>query len=61
MEPHYNNALMSQVKGRAVRLKSHMDLPVEDRTVKTITYVGTFSDEQRKTKELYVLRTGIRG
>jgi hypothetical protein len=43
MEPHYNNALMSQVKGRAVRLKSHMDLPVEDRTVKTITYVGTFS------------------
>jgi hypothetical protein len=28
-----------------------MDLPVEDRTVKTITYVGTFSDEQRKTKE----------
>jgi hypothetical protein len=51
MEPHYNNALMSQVKGRAVRLKSHMDLPVTDRTVKTITYVATFSDEQRAAKE----------
>lgn len=47
MEPHWNMARIDQVKGRAVRLRSHMQLPPQERTVLIRTYVCTFSDAQR--------------
>jgi hypothetical protein len=47
MEPHWNNAHMEQVKGRSIRLRSHMELPEEERSVETVTYVATFSEQQR--------------
>jgi hypothetical protein len=47
MEPYWNTALIEQVKGRAVRLRSHMQLPPEDRVVDIYTYICTFSDTQR--------------
>ena len=51
MEPFWNNVRLDQVKGRAIRICSHKDLPVEDRHVDIYTYVTTFSKEQIKKKE----------
>lgn len=51
MEPFWNNVRLEQVKGRAIRICSHMDLPVEDRHVDIYTYVTTFSMEQLRKKE----------
>jgi hypothetical protein len=61
MEPHYNSALMSQVKGRAVRLRSHMDLEEHERTVKMTTYVATFSQRQRDSKDFARTRERDKG
>jgi hypothetical protein len=46
MEPYWNMVRIEQVKGRAVRICSHMDLPVEERKVEIYTYVSRFSAEQ---------------
>jgi hypothetical protein len=43
MEPYWNDVRMAQVKGRAVRICSHQDLPLKDRNVKIYTYVTVFS------------------
>lgn len=45
MEPYWNDVRMAQVKGRAVRICSHMDLPLKERTVQVYTYVSVFSGE----------------
>lgn len=42
MEPYWNDVRMAQVKGRAVRICSHQDLPLEDRNVKIFTYLSVF-------------------
>ncbi len=47
MEPYWNMVRIEQVKGRAVRICSHMDLPMEERNVEIYSYVMRFSDEQR--------------
>jgi hypothetical protein len=49
MEPFWNMARLEQVKGRAIRVCSHADLPVEDRVVDIYTYVTVFSKKQIDT------------
>jgi hypothetical protein len=39
MEPYWNYVRLDQVKGRAIRICSHMDLPVDERNVDIFTYV----------------------
>ena len=45
MEPYWNEVRVRQVKGRAIRIGSHLDLAPEDRNVSIYTYVSVFSDE----------------
>ena len=46
MEPFWNMARLEQVKGRAIRVCSHADLPKEERVVDIYTYVSVFSESQ---------------
>ncbi len=50
MEPYWNYVRLEQVKGRAIRICSHMDLPPEERTVDVFTYVSRFSEAQMKER-----------
>jgi len=50
MEPYWNYVRLDQVKGRAIRICSHMDLPVDERNVDIFTYVMKFSDRQMKER-----------
>jgi superfamily II DNA or RNA helicase len=40
LDPHWNNARIQQAQGRAVRLDSHIHLPLEDRNVRIDRYVA---------------------
>jgi hypothetical protein len=51
MEPFWNDVRMAQVKGRAVRICSHMELPPAERTVEIFTYVTVFGPEAQVAKE----------
>ena len=51
-ESHWNPARLDQVIGRAIRICSHADLPMDQRTVKVNIYLSVFSQEQQ---------TGIEG
>ena len=42
MEPYWNDVRMAQVKGRAVRICSHQELPLKERNVSIYTYVSVF-------------------
>jgi hypothetical protein len=42
MEPYWNSVRTDQVKGRAVRICSHMDLPIARRNVYVYTYCAGF-------------------
>ena len=44
MEPYWNDVRMAQVKGRAVRICSHQELPLQERTVKIFTYISVFGE-----------------
>lgn len=48
LEPYWHPVRTEQVIGRAVRLKSHMDLPKELREVHVYIYLMTFTDEQKE-------------
>ena len=50
MEPYWNYVRLEQVKGRAIRICSHADLPPEDRNVDIFTYVMRFSARQLKDR-----------
>ncbi len=52
MEPYWNYVRLEQVKGRAVRICSHMDLPPEERNVDIFTYIMKFSDERIKSRTI---------
>jgi len=52
MEAYWNYVRLDQVKGRAIRICSHMDLPPEERSVDVFTYVTKFSAEQLSKKEV---------
>ena len=61
MEPFWNPVRTDQVKGRAVRICSHSELPVEDRTVEVFTYVSIVSQEmisKRIVDESFMLQDG---
>lgn len=50
MEPYWNYVRLEQVKGRAIRICSHMDLPPEERTVEVFTYISRFNERQIKER-----------
>ena len=52
MEPFWNMVRVEQVKGRAVRICSHMDLPIAERKVDIFTYVSRFSPEQVERRDM---------
>ena len=59
MEPYWNKVRMDQVKGRAVRICSHKDLPFEDRNVDIYTYISTLTEEQLdEAEEIYIKDDG---
>jgi len=51
MEPFWNDVRMAQVKGRAVRICSHMELPPAERNVEIFTYISVFGPEAQVAKE----------
>lgn len=48
MEPFWNMVRLDQVKGRAIRICSHADLPDDERNVSIYTYVAYFTEAQIK-------------
>jgi len=50
MEPYWNDVRLKQVKGRAIRIGSHLDLPTQDRNVAIYTYVTVYSNEAQKIR-----------
>ena len=50
MEPYWNTVRTQQVKGRAVRICSHMDLPEEEQNVEIYTYCSMIPDEAVKAQ-----------
>lgn len=41
LDPHWNNEKLRQVEGRAIRYKSHADLPEDERNVRVESYLAT--------------------
>lgn len=56
VEPYWHMVRPEQVVGRARRICSHQDLPVELRTVKVFLYVSTMSETQKTDEKHIVLR-----
>ena len=54
MEPYWNKVRLDQVKGRAIRICSHQDLPFKDREVDIYTYYTVFSTEQKNKNKIDV-------
>ena len=54
MEPYWNKVRLDQVKGRAIRICSHQDLPFKDRDVDIYTYYTVFSAEQKNQNKIDV-------
>ena len=52
MEPFWNYVRLEQVQGRAIRICSHKDLPLEDRNVEVYTYLMKFSEEQKRNRQV---------
>ena len=48
MEPFWNEVRIKQIIGRAVRYKSHIELPNKDRNVDIFRYVSVFTKEQEE-------------
>lgn len=51
MEPYWNDVRLRQVKGRAIRIGSHLELPEDQRNVSIYTYVSVFGEEMQTAKE----------
>jgi hypothetical protein len=51
MEPYWHPVRVEQVIGRARRICSHQDLPVEERTIKVFMYLMKFTDQQLVPKD----------
>ena len=50
-ESHWNPARLDQVIGRAIRICSHADLPMDQRTVRVQVYLTVFNQEQMSGTE----------
>jgi superfamily II DNA or RNA helicase len=56
MEPHWNESRIKQVIGRAIRYKSHFDLPKLERNVKIFRWSSVFPDTiSNKSADEYLL------
>lgn len=47
MEPYWNNVRINQVVGRARRIKSHVNLPEDQRNVKVFNYIIKYTNSQK--------------
>ena len=54
MEPYWNKVRSDQVKGRAIRICSHQDLPFKEREVEIYTYYTVFSADQKNMNKIDV-------
>lgn len=54
MEPYWNKVRSDQVKGRAIRICSHQDLPFKERDVEIYTYYTVFSADQKNMNKIDV-------
>ena len=52
MEPFWNYVRLEQVQGRAIRICSHKDLPLAERTVDVFTYVMRFSEVAKRERKV---------
>jgi superfamily II DNA or RNA helicase len=59
LEPYWNYGRIRQVKARAIRNRSHIDLPLEERNVTTYIYVAV-APAQYELDELVNMRPEIR-
>ena len=50
MEPYWNEVRMRQVKGRAIRIGSHLDLAEDQRDVSIYTYISSFSETAQRER-----------
>ena len=50
MQPYWNEVRLRQVKGRAIRIGSHLDLPEDQRDVSIYTYISCFSDKAQEAR-----------
>jgi 16S rRNA G966 N2-methylase RsmD len=53
LESYWNEALIEQVIGRASRLNSHADLPLDEQTVDIYRYTSVFTEEQKLSGKLH--------
>ena len=51
MEPYWNDVRLKQVKGRAIRIGSHLELPEDQRNVSIYTYISVFGDEAQRATQ----------
>ena len=61
MEPFWNPVRTDQVKGRAVRICSHSELPADERTVEVYTYCAVVSKEmieKRMVDQTFLIKDG---
>lgn len=56
LEPFWNQVRIDQVIGRAIRKRSHMELPEEERNVQVVMYVATFTPEQATNNKTIQLK-----
>ena len=59
IEAYWNHNRIDQVIGRAVRTRSHVNLPVEERRVSTFLYLADLSDEQREDRDVVKFDKGL--
>jgi hypothetical protein len=59
MEPHFHFSMIEQAVGRAIRNKSHTELPIEKRNC-TVFYHGTqYPDNAKETVDMHIYRMAI--
>jgi hypothetical protein len=51
LEPYWNPSRIDQVIGRAIRLNSHIDLPLDEQNVTVKLYLSVFTPEQTTTSD----------
>lgn len=56
LEPFWNQVRIDQVIGRAIRKRSHMELPLEERNVQVVMYLATFSPKQARANKTIQFR-----
>jgi len=59
LEPYWNDSLIQQVMGRAIRYCSHKNLPEEKRDVKVYIYLATHPNE-KMTIDQYISKLAIK-